>query len=248
MMLHPMPSLLSGLAEYFPLQERGTVNRAGVCGTTLTNINSTPSAEGIVSGAAAFTAASSRRLEAASSAALVMGDIDFTITAWVYLTDKSTFRLIVSKDDGVGRDYALTYAPASDDRLRFQASDGTLKFVDDAGLGSVPLNTWLFVVAWHNNTAGTLNIRTNLGTTSTTSSIGTIVTSSTKFVIGALSNDALYWNGRICEVGLWKRLLTEQELRHLYNSGRGRSFPFAGRGLLPMRGGRGMRRDRMMGE
>ena len=48
----------------------------------------------------------------------------------------------------------------------------------------------------------------------------------TGFEIGSSSGQSLFWDGLICEVGLWRRLLTAAELDFLYNSGAGRTYPF----------------------
>jgi hypothetical protein len=74
----------------------------------------------------------------------------------------------------------------------------------------------------HDATGNTIGISVNAGTVNTTSFSGGIFDGTTAFLIGSRSG-ATYMNGRIDEVGVWKKLLSASELTELYNSGAGKT-------------------------
>lgn len=247
--MHAMPSLLSGLSAYFPLHEAGTGSRFDSLGAlTLTNTNAAPQVTGVTIAATGFTAASTMRLSTASATPVVMGDIQFSLCAWVWLTSKPAPAFqFVSKDNVTTREYAISWDHGLD-RLLFALNASTLVIAAANTFGSPAINTWHFVYACHDSVANQARISINAGAFDTVATTGAATTGAVAFSIGSSSAPSWYVDGRVAEVGLWKRLLTETEIRWLYNSGRGRTYPFTGRAPLPMRGGRGTRRDRTMGE
>lgn len=230
-----MQSLYSGLVGYWNLQDQsGSRLDLTGNGSTLTNTNTVTTVDGLVGQASGFVTASSQRLTAASSSVLQGGPKDFTIAAWVYLTDKTTVYCFMSKlSITAGQaEYQMFYNSATD-RLQMSVYTATdvQKTVQGSTFGSPTAATWYFLCGWYDNTAQTVNVEVNAtGADSASTAAAAQAASSGTFAIGSLGNiGSNYLNGRVCEASKWDRLLTPQERRWLYNNGRGRTYPFTGR-------------------
>ncbi len=94
--------------------------------------------------------------------------------------------------------------------------------------GALALSTWYFVAAWRDRRAGTVNIQINHGAINSAADIGAFVPLSTPVRIGAAKNLAGtfvdFWNGRLDEVAVWKRVLGVDTKTYLYKAGVGRPF------------------------
>jgi hypothetical protein len=204
----------------------------------LTNNNTTQIA-GKVANAIHCTAASSQYLYLASSASVQTGDIDFTLASWVYLDSNATFQFVMSKDTNTGgaREYALYYDPTAN-RFRgfvMRAVDtAVIATADNFGIPS--LNTWYFVVVWHDATADTVNIQVNNGVLNSTATGGALqAAGGSEFRIGARKTPAsfLLLDGRADQAMFWKQVLTSTERTALYNAGLGVTASIA---LAPLSG------------
>ena len=225
------PVLLNNLIAFWSLEE-ASGNRADSFGSnTLTDNNTVTQAVGKVGNAASFVATNSEYLSIADNAALSMGDIDFTIAGWVYLDTKAN-EVIAAKyrTNTNNREYMVYYAlsDGATNRFIFLVSPngvGTTAVVAN-NFGEPSTGTWYFVVAWHDATANTINIQINNGTANSTAHSTGVFDGTDDFKIGALytTNPIYFWNGRIDQLGIWKRTLTATEKTWLYNSGNGRSY------------------------
>lgn len=226
--------LTDSLISYWALEE-ASGNRADSHGAnTLTDNNTVTQAVGKIGNAAQFTAANSESLSCADNADLSVGDIDFTFAAWVYLDDAATEREFISKGTiGIaGGEYRVEY---SSTRMKFQIQDVAVTFKTTTDTTVIVAGTWYYVVAWHDATGDTVNIQVNNGSVISGATAGIIPLDGTvTFRIGS-GNGARYWNGRVDEVGFWKRLLTTQERTDLYNGGAGLAYPFAAGQPLALR-------------
>lgn len=195
----------------------------------LTDNNTIGSAAGKISNAALFVRANSESLSHADNASLSTGDIDFTWCAWVYMVTKPAADMaVLSHFDSPGFGYELQYDNAAD-RFNFFVGDGVstvIGTINATTLGSPTTATWYFIVAWHNATANTVSIQVNNGTADSAATTGAAGDSPGTFRIGARGSGSNYWDGRIDEVGFWKRTLTAGERTSLYNAGAGLSWPF----------------------
>src|SRR3990167_536919 len=179
--------------------------------------------------ARSFVAASSQYLSrAGDDADLSAGDIDFTIACWVRFDSLSAARVWLSKNLTAGnqKGYQLYYALATD-RLRFQVSnDGAADVTLDADVFGAPaIDTWYFVVAWHDATANTLNIQVNNGTPDSVAHTTGVFDNTAPFMLGQNGNGAGYHDGRVAEVGFWKRILTSDERALLAKGGSPLALP-----------------------
>lgn len=197
----------------------------------LTDNNTVGSATGKINNARDFEADNAEYFSRADNADLSTGDIDFTIACWINFESKGATRPIVQKASGTEVEYALWYSTA-DDRIRFWVSaDGTdwHGTLSDSNLGSPSTATWYFVIAWHDASANTINLKINNGTTSSTSYSSGVFNGGAPFNIGfnGSGGSPAYFDGLIDEVGFWKRVLTSDEMTSLYNSGNGLAYPFS---------------------
>lgn len=225
------PILLPNLVAFWSLEE-ASGSRADAHGSnTLTDNNTVTQNPGKVGNAAQFTATNGEYLSIADNAALSMGDIDFTIAAWVYLDTKDN-RVIAAKyrTSTNQREYLLYYAASDGATQRFVflvSPNGTATTAVIANnFGEPSTGTWYFVVAWHNATANTINIQVNNGTANSAAHSTGVFNGTDDFRLGALytTSPIYFWNGRIDQVLVAKEAYSDAVRTWLYNSGNGRSY------------------------
>ncbi len=185
----------------------------------LTDNGTVTSNTGIIGNAGQFTAANNEYLSHADSADLSVGNIDFTLAAWVYMDTKPSETYIVSKG---ASEYYLRYLGGGTDRFQFVVEGGFT--VSANNLGSPSTSTWYFIVAWHDSVNDQLGISVNDGTPNTVSYSSGVTDTTDVFNIGTVLNlTSVDWNGRIDEVGFWKKVLSAAERTELYNAGAGKT-------------------------
>lgn len=242
-----MKSLYAGLEDYWALHE-ASGNRSSAIGKhTLTDTNTVTQNPGKVVYAGQFTSANSERLTVASDASLQAGDIDFTLACWVYLDSKPASSMVFMGKYNTGsgqREYILRWVNTTD-RMTFMVHKATDTAMDVSGdtFGAPSLSTWYFVTGWHDAVNNIQGVGVNMieDTAATTGALQ--AASAAGFNIGATDVPNLFMNGRVCEAGFWKRVLTTQEKWWLYNRGLGRTYPFDGR-VAPIMLGRDHRHRR----
>lgn len=215
--------LTDGLVAYWHLDEAGGTRFDAVGSNDLTNHNTVTQAAGILGSAAQFTSVNNEYLSIADTANLSMAaHADFSMTAWVYLDSKpggDNMFILGKMIDGSASnaEYGMYWATATDN-LRAYLSDGVgITNLQATSFGAPPLSTWIWMAEWYDATADTWNVQINNGAVdsiaNTTGSQNTV----NDFAIGRLPGDnSAYWNGRIDEVGIWKRVLTDAERTTLY--------------------------------
>lgn len=201
----------------------GTAYATDSAGTTVTFerdfvdiISITPTPSGIQR-VAEFFDVSNTYLSIADNASLSMGDIDMTIAGWFYFYGKSRDMALMGKWTTTGnqREYLLHYVTASD-VLRFSVSnDGSASTVVSASnLGTLPLNTWLYIVAWHDSINNEIGIQVNGITANTAAHTTGIFNGSSSFEIGAREAGTENFDGRAANAAVWKRALTSTERKN----------------------------------
>lgn len=225
-------AITTNLVAYWKLEEAsGTrldeTTSCGGGGCDLTDNNTVTQAAGKLGNAAQFTAANGEYLSRADEADLSTGDIDFTITAWVWLDSKTSRRPFISKFSAAGqREIDFGYNNSTDRFYFFVTYDGTNGNSATAdNFGSPSTGAWYFLVGWHDSVANQLGISVSGIENNVAYSFGGF-DSSSALVIGADPVQARYFDGRIDSVGFWKRVLTADERTCLYNSGSGVEYPF----------------------
>ena len=227
--------LLTGLVAYWGLDEAsGNALDKHSGGLTLT-ANAAPgnSTGKVYSTARTFVQASSQYFSRAHEVAIELGDVSFSVAAWVYLT-AGAFGTVIAKDSTNTtnqRDFNIQYR-SDTDRIRFIVvrNGGTQINLLANSHGALSLNTWILITAWHDVAADTINISINNGTVDSAATGGALQAASTwPLQIGARGNAPLaaieYWSGRIGPVAFWKnRTLSADDRAALWNGGAGLAY------------------------
>jgi RHS repeat-associated protein len=237
------PAPADGLMAFWKLDEAsGTrldeLNGCGGTGCDLTDINTVTQAGGELGQASQFTAANSEMLTHLDNADLSTGDIDFSVGAWVYLDSKPSAAMTIANDGGGSygnRAWWLTYSGSGTDRFQFNAYPpsgcSTPTYVRANTFGAPALNTWYYVVAYHDSVNNKIGISINGGTADTAGFSTGTCDSIYQFSVGGMANGNTnsgtnFWDGRIDGVGFWKRVLSSSDRSTLFNAGSGCDYPF----------------------
>ena len=223
---------LDDVTAYWKLDEASGNNRAdsGPNGQTLTDSGTVAAATGKINNGADFEfTAETSTLTHADSATLSLGaDTDFTLSAWVKIESLSAFREpIVDKcpdviTPGDGTEYVLE-VEQNFNTFSLTVGNGSANAeVRATTFGVVPTGSFIFVVAWHDSSANTLNIQVNNGTVDSQAWSGGTQNGANAFSVGSsTANSQIRFDGVIDEVGFWKRILSSGERTTLYNSSSG---------------------------
>lgn len=146
----------------------------------------------------------------------------FVIAGWVYLTDVSTSHYFVSKGDGsgAGTNYWF-YSPGGSNGLNFTCRNTSSTLFEVNWPSALTANTWTFIEGGIDLTAGVIYCNVNNGTRVTTAFTGTLRNTAVDchFFRAFAGGGAL--NGRMDEIGSWKRLWTAAERASIWNGGAG---------------------------
>lgn len=224
-------TLTLSISAYWKLDETSG-NRADSVGTsTLTDNNTVTYNPGKVSNAAQFTAANSEWLSVNDNAA-ISNTGDLTLAFWVYLdTDASVMGIVCKEPNNYTTgEYEIIYNNNVGGNKRFQYvvinTTGDATSVTASNFGTPSTGTWYFILATWTASSGTMTIQVNNGTANTGTRSGTARDGTVPLLIGAQTTTSRWFDGRIDEVGIWKRVLTTAERTALYNGGSGQSYPF----------------------
>jgi hypothetical protein len=215
---------LTNLVSYWKLDETSGTRFDSYGTNDLSDNNIVGSTTGKVGNAAQFVAANAQFLSHIDNAALSMGDIDFSVTAWAYFdTIGASGNSIVSKYHllATQREYAVVQEGST---FKFYvSSDGLNTTTVVATSPTISTGQWYFIVAWHDASANSINIQVNNGTVFSAAHTTGVLDGTSDFYLGRLGfTFATYdFDGRIDEVSLWKRILSSTEITALWNGGAG---------------------------
>jgi hypothetical protein len=214
--------LLDSLISHWRLEEASGTRFDAHGANDLTENNTVASAVGKLGNAASFIAANQESLSIADNPSLSMGDIDFTIAGWVYLTTLD-FTGLVGKWTAGTVEYLVYYDGTN---LRFYVSANGTTNANLANSQVISAATWYFFVAWHDSVANSINITVNNNTPASLTHSSGVFNGTAPFYLG-FNQEGLTWlNGRLDSVSVWKRVLTSAERTQLYNAGAGLDYPF----------------------
>jgi hypothetical protein len=168
-------------------------------------------------------------LELLDNADMSLGtDTAMTLAGWVRFTSVSGTRSIIGKGGQTGGSatdypYRLELAPVT--QFRFHVSNNvSVQSVFASSFGTVPNTTWIFVAAWHDPNANTVNIQVNNGAVDSGAySAGTYDDTGPFRMFRVLNQSGM--EGALDAWGFWKRVLTSGERTLLYNNGDGLELP-----------------------
>ena len=224
-------ALTDNLVAYYKFEEGSGGNRAAtVGGVTLTDNNTCPTVAGKSGNGVGFTTANSEYLSATDNDifSIDIGEDGFTVAFWAYPTVSGGSGGMVAKgylNGGNHLEWQILQRTADDAAVFHISYDG--EHVAAAVSAPMTINAWNFIACRYRSSDGQMTCRTACGSDGTaTLSPNTPHNDTGAFNVGRLFNNvADYWQGRIDELGIWHRRLTDEELGILCT---GTSFyPFA---------------------
>nr|WP_277424236.1 LamG-like jellyroll fold domain-containing protein [Cohnella candidum] len=164
-----------------------------------------------------FVSSSSSNLDKRYS--LIDSATDFTVSAWVKLNSLSGRQTVASVDGSNVSGFNLQFGDETGKRFAFSVtdSDEIASAVTRAVSTTVPLlNTWYHLVGVHDRSNGQLRLYVN-GNLQGTAEISTGWVAAGNVVVGAAKRGGRtdYFNGTIDEVGLYNRVLSNEEIIRL---------------------------------
>lgn len=224
--------LLTNLVSYWKMDETSSITTIDdIHGGLDASVTGTITSEtGKINGALRFSG--TQHADVANNASL-NPTTSITVQAWIYISASvSTSQAIVSKvvADGSHNDpyfsWSLQLQPGIAIRFWVATSSGS----DVVSASGFTTDTWYHVVGKY--TSGAMSITINgTKTSDATPRTGTLnqYTSPVRFAANGTPGE--YFNGRIEEVAVWDRVLSDAEITELYNSGNGLAYPFTGSGF-----------------
>lgn len=217
-------SLLDGLVSWWRLEEASGTREDAHGSNDLTDNNTVGSATGKVDIGASLLRANAEYLSRADPASLRFGNTDFTLALWVYPTLSFTGHGYMGKYNSAAP--ATEYVIYANPKPRFAVSANGSSFGDEVvGASDLTLDTWHFIVAWHDAAGNTINISPDGATPVSKAWASGVGTSSADFTLGRFYTGTDYMNGRLDECAAWSRVLTAAERARLYNAGAGMAYP-----------------------
>lgn len=217
-------TLSDGLLHWWKLNE-ASGNRADSAGaSTLTDHNTVGSAAGGPFGDtyASFVATNNEWLDTTWDATFQVGAGDWTWATWIYTLD--------SRDEGVISNYLASNSAST--AFLYMGGGGvtgitgktvsgtTLSTGLNSPTGSVPLNTWTFVVFGWDEAAKKQWLQINADAPSTSAVLGTPNAGTNILEIGRRSQSTSFdFQGYISRTGFWPRKLTNREVVELFGAG-----------------------------
>jgi len=181
--------------------------------------NTVGSSAGHVGNSAEFITANREYLSHASNADLTGGNTDLYWAGWVYnVPGMVNYGSVISKSTVTGHEYLLY----------FDANNLGGLYINS---GAQPVTTylsnytWYFIEAKYDNAGHVAGLAINNSPWITAASPTDITGTVGEFWIGGslAAGGAYFWNGRIDEVVMYRRILSDDERAWLYNYGDGRS-------------------------
>lgn len=215
-------TILANLISYYKLGEASGSRADSAGSNTLTDNGSAGNAAGVVGNAVAMNG--TMYLSSNSNASLQVGDIDFWVDGWLYLTDLLSYYAVACKD-GTTREWFIWF-DKDVNKLTFslfKPAEVALKSAQ-----TLSATTWYYFAAWHDAAANTMHLQINGNAAASQATGGALQVAGTdQFTIGSRSAGAgNKLKGRVDELGFWKRIPVAADLTARYNGGAGNTHPF----------------------
>jgi hypothetical protein len=164
----------------------------------------------------------SSQINIADNAALEPGSGDWTMEAWVYLSNSSGGKVILGKFNNGGGSDDVSYSMRISNASAFaQMGDGLGNFINSTS-HTMTLNTWTHIAyVWKNVASNSLETFIN-GTSigSVSHSLGSLLNATNPLYIGSYNGGeySQYMNGRIGITRLYSAALTSAQVLQNYNA------------------------------
>lgn len=222
-------SLLTSLVSYWKLDEEsdgsGAVTRNDSVGANhLTDTNTTPSATGLISRAASFTAAQADQLSRADNASLSAGaGVSFEFAVWVRQS-VAAYAIAFSKYS----EYFLELYASGQVNFQGRNLANTASVVATLIPGTHAAGAWHVFFCGYDADTDKVFVKMDNGTLTYSASTlgGGVLDGAATFRLNGRAG-ADFMTGMLDEVGFWKgRILTPAERTTLFNGGSGITHPF----------------------
>lgn len=149
-------------------------------------------------------------------------DADWEIGGWFYADTVSGTQFLAGVNTSASITNSAFRLDLSGASCRLTVFQGTATSADvvDASV-TISADTWYFVRAWHDAVNDKIKIQVNNGTITEAAFSGGTNAGAVDFTLGATSNDALHFDGRLDSWYFRDAISTDSEATTLYNSGIG---------------------------
>jgi len=200
-----------GLVSYYKFDEGSGAVIDSINFMNLTNSGAT-NTTGIIKSGYDFEASESDYMTNSSNYG-ISGTQARTINVWVNLETNVTQEFVSTGTISSGKYWALRYSPPSLS-IDYEGSN-TVSNTTIPSLGN-----WIMITGSYDGTKGKIFVNGQL----TADETDTISTTLTLFNVGKRGNNANYVDGKMDEIGVWNRSLSQAEVTQLYNGGDGISY------------------------
>jgi hypothetical protein len=146
---------------------------------------------------------------------------NLSISMWIYLTaDVTANGYACLWGNQTGPEFYLIFVSAGNYKIGWWAGNTESK----TNSMTFSLNTWYHIILTKNGTA--VNFYRNGTNVGSATAVDNNINPTGVYVGSNTHTTPESFNGRIDEVGIWKRALTATEVTSLYNSGNGLAYPF----------------------
>ena len=215
---------VNGLVGWWPFNgnaddESGNLNSGNVNGTTLNidrfgNTNSSYSFDGI-----------NDFIDLGTTTSLNSLQLNYTVSYWINKSDNDNGMVIASFAEGFAGEGWRYHSAVRGDSVdsRFMRSDNNNWAINYSNQGSIILNNWINICNVRNGTNFSTYINGILSSNTIVPNVSinnapqnTLAT--TKIGVNWPSVPAEYFGGKIDDIGIWNRALTDCEIQNLYTS------------------------------
>ena len=220
-------TLMTGLLSFWKCKEAAGIRYDSADVFNLTaHASVSVNSGGKTGNCAVFEGTDGVSLSHADSTLLPTGNSDFSIGLWCNLDGLGDYDGLFSQWNSDTNNRAWTLVNFTTNVFQFKVSnDGTASTtVSDTNIGAITASTWYHVVAYHDGANDLLGIIVNNGTPDTTAHTTGIFDTAVTLNIGESAANGTTTEGKICDVGIWNKVLSAQEIKDLYNLGNGNTI------------------------
>ncbi len=211
-----------------------TAAQTGVDQNTVTQ---NPGPSTIIAQSRQYTRANAERHQVTDSAAISIGATNFSFTFWMYADNFTNRMRMISKAPSgtptANSEYYFEYS-SSTSRFAWNVIDSTTTIgtLDLTTAGTPSATTWYFIHCWSEDgvqIGGQVGTGSTLGAADIMAWTSGVRDSAANLNIGGppVTAENVLFGGRIASLSFHKRLLSQQEVKYLFNGGNGKLYPFA---------------------
>ena len=138
----------------------------------------------------------------------------FSVSLWLFTSQNTAYTPLVDAYNSNWELYLSNYKPTFTRWITAGAGGTFQEFISTT---SASINQWNHLICTYNN--GNIRLYLNGVLISTFQNVSITINNNGTFAFGAsLSGTSQYFNGKLDDIGIWNRALTQQEVSDLYNA------------------------------